>query len=110
MAMKSLTLLGSTGSLGAMTLDVVARHPDRFSIFALTAHSNHEKLAQQCIQYRPEWAVVGTAEGAKALEARLREAGSATRVGYGPEALVDVAAHAGADTVVAAIVGAAGLA
>jgi 1-deoxy-D-xylulose-5-phosphate reductoisomerase len=108
--MKSLTLLGSTGSIGASTLDVVARHPDRFSIFALTAHSNHEKLAQQCIQYKPEWAVVGTADGAKALEARLREAGSATRVGYGPDALVDVAGHAGADTVVAAIVGAAGLA
>jgi 1-deoxy-D-xylulose-5-phosphate reductoisomerase len=108
--MKSLTLLGSTGSIGASTLDVVARHPDRFSIFALTAHSNHEKLAEQCLQYRPEWAVVGTAEGARLLEARLREAGSATRVGHGPAALVEVAGHAAVDTVVAAIVGAAGLA
>ncbi|HTJ92505.1 MAG TPA: 1-deoxy-D-xylulose-5-phosphate reductoisomerase, partial [Pararobbsia sp.] len=89
--MKRLTLLGSTGSIGASTLDVVARHPDRFSIFALTAHANHEKLAEQCLKFRPEWAVVGSADGAKQLEARLRAAGSATRVGYGPEALVAVA-------------------
>lgn len=108
--MKRLTLLGSTGSIGASTLDVVARHPDRFSIFALTAHSNHDKLAEQCLRFTPEWAVVGSAEGARLLEARLRGAGSKTRVGHGADALVDVARDAGADTVVAAIVGAAGLA
>ncbi len=108
--MKRLTLLGSTGSIGASTLDVVARHPDRFSIFALTAHSNHEKLAEQCLKFSPEWAVVGHAEGAAQLEARLRAAGSKTQVGYGPEALIAAASDPAADTVVAAIVGAAGLA
>jgi 1-deoxy-D-xylulose-5-phosphate reductoisomerase len=104
-----LTLLGSTGSIGDSTLDVVARHPERFSIFALTAHRNCAKLAEQCLRFAPEHAVVGDAASAARLEAQLRAAGCATQVAYGPQALIDAASHTGCNTVVAAIVGAAAL-
>src|SRR5690242_17340471 len=107
---KRLTLLGSTGSIGESTLDVVARHPERFSVYALTAHRNGDKLVEQCLRFAPEVAVVGDAETAARVEAQLRAAGCATQVAYGPQALVDVAKSDGCDTVVAAIVGAAGLA
>ena len=107
---KRLTLLGSTGSIGDSTLDVVARHPDRFSVYALTAHRNGDKLVAQCLQFAPEVAVVGDAQTAAHVEAQLRAAGSKTQVAYGPQALVDVSKSDGCDTVVAAIVGAAGLA
>ncbi|GLU31692.1 1-deoxy-D-xylulose-5-phosphate reductoisomerase [Trinickia caryophylli] len=107
---KRLTLLGSTGSIGDSTLDVVARHPERFSVYALTAHRNGDKLVAQCLKFAPEVAVVGDAATAAAVEARLRAAGCPTRVAYGPDALVEVSASDGCDTVVAAIVGAAGLA
>ncbi|WP_322060220.1 1-deoxy-D-xylulose-5-phosphate reductoisomerase [Paraburkholderia sp. J63] len=106
---KRLTLLGSTGSIGDSTLDVVARHPQRFSVYALTAHRNGEKLVEQCLRFAPEVAVVGDAETAAAVERKLRAAGSKTIVTYGPQALVEVAKSDGCDTVVAAIVGAAGL-
>ncbi|CAG9262160.1 1-deoxy-D-xylulose 5-phosphate reductoisomerase [Paraburkholderia unamae] len=107
---KRLTLLGSTGSIGDSTLDVVARHPQRFSIYALTAHRNGEKLVEQCLRFAPEVAVVGDADTAAQVERKLREAGSKTVVTYGPQALVEVSKSDACDTVVAAIVGAAGLA
>ena len=110
MQKRKLTLLGSTGSIGDSTLDVVARHPERFSIYALTAHRNGAKLVEQCLRFAPEVAVVGDAATAAQVERKLRAAGSKTVVTYGPEALVAVSNSAGCDTVVAAIVGAAGLA
>ncbi|AJK46953.1 1-deoxy-D-xylulose-5-phosphate reductoisomerase [Burkholderia plantarii] len=106
---KRLTILGSTGSIGDSTLDVVARHPDRFSVYALTAHRNGDKLVAQCLTFTPEVAVVGDAATAAQVEAKLRAAGSRTQVAYGPDALVEVAKADDCDTVVAAIVGAAGL-
>lgn len=106
---KRLTLLGSTGSIGDSTLDVVARHPERFSVYALTAHRNGDKLVEQCLRFGPAVAVVGDAETAARVEAKLRAAGSKTEVAWGPQALVDVSKSDGCDTVVAAIVGAAGL-
>ncbi|MCG1047132.1 MULTISPECIES: 1-deoxy-D-xylulose-5-phosphate reductoisomerase [Mycetohabitans] len=109
MTQHCVTLLGSTGSIGDSTLDVIARHPDRFSIHALTAHRNWEKLAEQCVRFAPHVAVVGDARTAMQLQARLREAGCATRVDYGRDALAAAASDAACNTVVAAIVGAAGL-
>ncbi len=106
---KRLTLLGSTGSIGDSTLDVVARHPDRFSVYALTAHRNGDKLVDQCLRFAPQVAVVGDAATAQHVEQKLRAAGSKTVVAYGPQALIDVSKSDGCDTVVAAIVGAAGL-
>src|ERR1700754_4732307 len=96
---KRLTLLGSTGSIGDSTLDVVARHPDRFAVHALTAHRNGDKLVAQCLKFEPDVAVVGDAETAARVEAQLRAAGSATQVTYGREALVEVSESAACDTV-----------
>jgi 1-deoxy-D-xylulose-5-phosphate reductoisomerase len=107
---KRLTLLGSTGSIGDSTLDVVARHPERFSVYALSAHRNGDKLVDQCLRFKPEVAVVGDAATARQVEGKLRAAGCNTEVLHGPQALVDISASEGCDTVVAAIVGAAGLA
>jgi 1-deoxy-D-xylulose-5-phosphate reductoisomerase len=107
--MQRLTVLGATGSIGVSTLDVAARHPDRYTVHALTAHSQVDLLARQCAQFRPAVAVVGTAEAAQRLRALLHAQNLPTEVTWGPEALCDVAAH-GCDTVMAAIVGAAGLA
>ncbi|SAL72655.1 1-deoxy-D-xylulose 5-phosphate reductoisomerase [Caballeronia arvi] len=105
-----LTLLGSTGSIGDSTLDVVARHPDRFSVYALSAHRNGDKLVAQCLRFQPEVAVVGDADTAARVAQALRAQGCKTEVTYGPDALVEVARASQCDTVVAAIVGAAGLA
>jgi 1-deoxy-D-xylulose-5-phosphate reductoisomerase len=104
-----LTILGATGSIGVSTLDVVARHPDRFEVVALTGHSQVEVLAAQCRQFRPAWAVVGSAETAQRLARLLRDAGSRTEVLYGADALAQVASLPEVDAVMAAIVGAAGL-
>ena len=106
--MQSITILGATGSIGVSTLDVLARHPDKYKVFALTAHSRVDELAEQCAQFRPARAVVGTAEAAGRLSALLRARDVRCDVSYGEEALCEVAAAA--DTVMAAIVGAAGLA
>ncbi|MBN3764653.1 1-deoxy-D-xylulose-5-phosphate reductoisomerase [Burkholderia sp. Ac-20365] len=106
---KRITLLGSTGSIGDSTLDVVARHPERFSVYALTAHRNGDKLVEQCLRFKPEVAVVGDADTAASVAEKLRAAGCKTEVTYGPQALVDVSKSDSCDTVVAAIVGAAGL-
>jgi len=107
---QRLLVLGATGSIGANTLDVVARHPERFDVFALTAHSQVELLAAQCIRWRPRYAVLGDAAGAAALSQQLVAQGVRTEVLSGPQALVELAAHPEVTTVMAAIVGAAGLA
>lgn len=110
MTMQRLTILGSTGSIGTSTLDVAARHPDRFRVFALTAHRHVDRLFEQCLAHLPEVAVVGDAQGAAELEGKLRAARLSTQVAHGPEALSAVASANACDTVVAAIVGGAGLA
>ena len=108
--MQYITILGATGSIGVSTLDVLARHPDRYRVYALTAHQRVEDLAVQCERFRPEVAVVGTAAAARKLSAMLAEKGVKTSVEYGEEALCAVARAPGCDVVMAAIVGAAGLA
>jgi 1-deoxy-D-xylulose-5-phosphate reductoisomerase len=107
---QRLTILGATGSIGLNTLDVVARHPERFEVFALTAHGRVDELAQLCLKYRPRFAVVATAGDAARLNEELSVAGCFTAVMAGADALAEVAAHGEVDTVMAAIVGAAGLA
>ncbi|MEK0435094.1 MAG: hypothetical protein RL369_1143 [Pseudomonadota bacterium] len=107
--MQSITILGATGSIGVSTLDVIARHPDRYSVYALTGQTRIELLADQCAQFRPQVAVVGTAEAATQLQVLLKARGVQTDVLHGEQALCDVATAAACDTVMAAIVGAAGL-
>ena len=102
-------ILGSTGSIGTSTLDVLSRHPDRFEVFALTAHHRVDELLAQCLAWKPRFAVLPEAAQAQLLQARLREAGSATAVLVGAEALCEMASHPEVDAVMAAIVGAAGL-
>lgn len=104
------TVLGSTGSIGTSTLDVMARHPDRYRAFALTAASQVDALFDQCLRFQPRFAVLADPARAGALSDRLRAAGSATEVLAGAQALCDVSAAPEVDTVMAAIVGAAGLA
>jgi 1-deoxy-D-xylulose-5-phosphate reductoisomerase len=106
---RNLIILGSTGSIGTSTLDVVARHPARFRVAALTAHRQIDRLYAQIMQFAPDHAVVGDAETAARLSARLRQAGRDTTVLHGPAGLETVAALPAADTVMAAIVGIAGL-
>jgi len=108
--LQRVCILGSTGSVGASTLDVLSRHRDRYQVFALTAHSRVDDLFAQCVQWRPRFAAVSDAAQAKALQARLRDAGCGTEVLVGAQALCELAAHPDVDTVMAAIVGAAGLA
>ena len=103
-------ILGATGSVGTSTLDVIARHPQRFEVFALTAHSRVDELFVQCLQWRPRYAAMPDAAHAQQLRERLRAEGVATEVLAGSQALCDLAAHAEVDSVMAAIVGAAGLA
>jgi 1-deoxy-D-xylulose-5-phosphate reductoisomerase len=102
-------ILGSTGSIGTSTLDVLSRHPDRFEVFALTAHHRVDELLAQCLAWKPRFAVLPESTQAQLLQARLREAGSATSVLVGAEALCEMASHPEVDAVMAAIVGAAGL-
>lgn len=106
---QSITVLGATGSIGVSTLDVIARHPERYSVFALTAERRWQLLATQCLVHRPRFAVIRDAASAKLLAQALREQGSGTQVLYGAEALEQVAGAAEVDLVMAAIVGAAGL-
>ena len=108
--MQAITLLGATGSIGVSTLDVIARHPDRYTIYALTAHSNVEQLAEQCVRFKPQVAVVGSAEAAARLSTLFRANDLNTEVAYGEAALCAVASADACDAVMAAIVGAAGLA
>jgi len=107
--MRQVTLLGATGSIGASSLDVIARHPDRFAVFALTAQHNVTALADLCARFRPTVAVVADPARENALRDALRARDLTTEARAGASALADVAADVRCDTVIAAIVGAAGL-
>ena len=102
-------VLGSTGSIGVSTLDVLGRHPERFEVVALAAATNDERLLEQCLRHRPRIAVLQSPEAAGRLEAALSVAGSPVEVRWGPDALNDCASGPDVDAVMAAIVGAAGL-
>src|SRR5690349_12356110 len=106
--MKSLAILGSTGSIGCSSLDVAAAFPDRFRVVALAAGRSIEKLAEQIARFRPELAAIDRAEDVSRLE-RLIPAGVGTRVVSGREGLDEAARHPGADVVVGGLVGALGL-
>ena len=108
-AMQQVCVLGATGSIGTSTLDVLARHPERFSVFALSGARSVERLFEQCRAFRPRYAVMVDEAAANDLRGRIKGAGRATEVLSGAQALVEVAGHADVDIVVAAIVGAAGL-
>lgn len=107
---QALTILGSTGSVGVNTLDVVARHGDRFDVFALTAATQVEPMLQQCASFRPRYAVMADPQAARLLSERVRAEGLPVEVLAGAQAIAEVAAHPDVDAVMAAIVGAAGLA
>lgn len=107
--MNGVTLLGATGSIGASTLDVLARHPDRFKLVALTARHSVDTLYAQCLTHRPRYAVMAEAVAAEQLRARLRDKAPDIEVLSGPAGLETVATLPETDTVMAAIVGAAGL-
>ena len=109
MTQQVLTILGSTGSIGESTLDVVSRHPEKFRVFALAGHRQVDKLAAQCKQFHPEYAVVGDVSHAAELEKKLKQEGISTQVLYGSQALIDVASADEVSGVMCAIVGAAGL-
>ncbi len=105
---RQITLLGATGSIGKSTLEVIALHP-QYSVFALTANSNVALLLEQCLRFAPRYAVMVEEAAAEELTQALVRQGSATRVLAGPQGLIEVASHPEVDTVMAAIVGAAGL-
>ena len=102
-------ILGSTGSIGTSTQDVLSRHRDRYEVFALTAQRRVDELLDQCLSWAPKFAVLPDPASAQTLQAKLRDAGSATAVLVGAQALCEVACHPEVDAVMAAIVGAAGL-
>jgi len=108
--MQAVTVLGATGSIGQNTLDVIARHPDRFEVFALSAATQVEPMVELCRRFRPRHAVMAQAQAAFALTQRLRDEGVGTEVHTGEAALCAVSEHPEVHVVMAAIVGAAGLA
>ncbi|WP_422849251.1 1-deoxy-D-xylulose-5-phosphate reductoisomerase [Acidovorax sp. M14] len=110
MKKQRLTVLGSTGSIGTSTLDVVARHPERFEVFALSAATQVDLLLAQCAQFRPRYAVMASAPHAAVLAEKLQANGLSTQVIQAQDALEMIASHDDVDAVMAAIVGAAGLA
>lgn len=107
---QKLVILGSTGSIGVNTLDVVVMHPDLYQVFALTASTSVDTLFTQCCQVQPSFAVMADADSGRALQMRCDSAGLSVQVLWGAQAIADMAAHPAVDTVMAAIVGAAGLA
>ncbi len=108
--MKGLCILGATGSIGVSTLDVISRHQDRYKIVALTANGNIDALFQQCLQYKPQYAVVADEEKGRLFKQRITSSNvSDITVLTGPKALEEVATLDQVDSVMAAIVGAAGL-
>ena len=109
MSPQNITILGSTGSIGVSTLDVIRRHPERYRAFALCAHSQIDKLFAQCLEFKPQFAVMRDAPLASALAERCRAAGLSTEVRHGVESLIELSALPEVDAVMAAIVGAAGL-
>jgi 1-deoxy-D-xylulose-5-phosphate reductoisomerase len=108
-AVQRLVILGSTGSIGTSTLDVVARHPDRFQVYGLTAFQRTDMLIEQCKAYGPKFVVLPTEERAATVRLALRELGLKTEVWVGAHALCELASAPEVDSVMAAIVGAAGL-
>ena len=110
MKKQRLAVLGSTGSIGGNTLDVVARHPDRFEVVALTAATQVDAMLAQCEQFRPRVAVMASAPHAAELAEKIKQKGLPTQVDQASDALEKVASSGEVDTVMAAIVGAAGLA
>jgi 1-deoxy-D-xylulose-5-phosphate reductoisomerase len=109
-AKQRIAILGSTGSIGVSTLDVIARHPHRFEVFALSAATQIDLMLQQCVQFKPVFAVMASEPHGRALEQKCRDLNLTTRVLWGEEAIIMVASHEQVDAVMAAIVGAAGLA
>ena len=105
--MKNISLLGATGSIGKSTLSVVDQHPDKFNLFALSANTNWQAMLELCRQYQPTYAVMTNEAAAEKLQAALN---NGTQVLSGEQALCDIAAHQQTDYVMAAIVGAAGMA
>lgn len=110
MMKQKITVLGSTGSIGTSTLDVVARHPDRFEVFALSAATQVDLLLAQCAQFRPRYAVMASTPHAQQLAEKIKENNLPTRVLIENNAIENIASHPDVDAVMAAIVGAAGLA
>jgi 1-deoxy-D-xylulose-5-phosphate reductoisomerase len=108
--LQAVTILGSTGSIGVNTLDVIARHPQRYSVFALTASTQVDLILAQCKTFSPRYAVMASPEHAQQLSVRVRELGLPVEVLSGAQALCDVSSHVDVHAVMAAIVGAAGLA
>ncbi|MBC9249708.1 1-deoxy-D-xylulose-5-phosphate reductoisomerase [Pseudomonas alcaligenes] len=106
---QRITVLGATGSIGLSTLDVIARHPERYQAFALSGFSRLNELEQLCLRHRPAYAVVADVAAARVLQNALQAAGLSTHVLAGEGGLCEVAAHPEVDAVMAAIVGAAGL-
>ena len=109
MRKQRLTVLGSTGSIGTNTLDVVARHPDRFEVFALSAATQVDLMLSQCVQFRPRYAVMASAPHARLLAVKIKANGLETHVLQAPDAIETIASCDEVDMVMAAIVGAAGL-
>ena len=107
---QRVTILGSTGSVGTSTLDVIERHSHRFEVFALTAATQVELMVAQCVKFAPHFAVMASAEHGQLLQQRCHDLNLRTHVLWGAEAITMVASHESADAVMAAIVGAAGLA
>jgi len=107
---QRITILGSTGSIGQSTLDVMARHPERYEVFALTAATQVELMLKQCASFRPRYAVMASEAHGRRLAERVQAEGLAVEVLWGAQAIETVSAHPEVDAVMAAIVGAAGLA
>jgi len=108
-SLETVTILGATGSIGRQTLDVLARNPERYRVLGLTAGHRWRELAEHCLTWQPRFAALADEQAAEALRNHLREAGSHTQVLAGHAGVAEVAALQEADTVVAAIVGAAGV-
>ncbi|MEJ1129491.1 1-deoxy-D-xylulose-5-phosphate reductoisomerase [Variovorax sp. CCNWLW225] len=106
---QRITVLGSTGSVGVSTLDVISRHPERFEVFALSAATKVDELLAQCARFSPRFAVMASASHAALLAEKLERNNLPTRVLSGPDAIEKIASHEEVDAVMAAIVGAAGL-
>jgi 1-deoxy-D-xylulose-5-phosphate reductoisomerase len=107
---QRVAILGSTGSIGVSTLEVIAMHPERFEVFALSASTQTELMLQQCVRFKPVFAVMASEAHGRVLEQRCRDLNLSTRVMWGAQAITTVASHEQVDAVMAAIVGAAGLA
>jgi 1-deoxy-D-xylulose-5-phosphate reductoisomerase len=108
-SLQNITILGSTGTIGQQTLDVIARHANRYKVYALAANSNVDALLKQCLQYQPKFAVLLDEKAALDLRSKLKAHNSATQVLAGLNGLIQVSSDDTVDTIMAAIVGAAGL-